>query len=97
MSRFHSNPDAHGMQFGKAIVTVDLDLMDCMIRAPRPAKGSMIGDIVQSRRFHSLDEIEGARAQQLRLHADGDEVAGDIARALKFAAGQISSKQGKRR
>lgn len=96
MSRIHSNPDAHGVTFGKATVTVDLEAMDCMIRAPRPSRGSMVGDVPQARRFHSLEEMRGAYATQMVLAGRGDEVAADIARALKFAAEQLKSKRGKR-
>ncbi|EBA17422.1 hypothetical protein RSK20926_06787 [Roseobacter sp. SK209-2-6] len=94
MTSPHLNPEAHGIAFGAAVVTVDQDLGDCIVRAPRKV-GMTVSPV--SRRFNSLDEIEGARTQQLRLEAGGDAVAGDIARALKFAAQQLASKQGKRR
>lgn len=82
MSDIHSRPDLHGTRFGEVVVTVDAEKGDCVIRAPRPGA---IAPVERQMRLHSLEEISGAYQVQRGLAAT-DPIAGDIARALKFAA-----------
>ncbi|KPU84838.1 hypothetical protein JI58_01245 [Marinosulfonomonas sp. PRT-SC04] len=87
----HDNPSANGTVFGTATVTVDLDAGDCVISV------AATGYRRHQPRFHSLDEIQGAYQVQIGLAATAP-VAGDIARALKFAAQQLKNHQeGKQR
>ncbi|WP_099244819.1 hypothetical protein [Pelagimonas phthalicica] len=85
----HADPATHGTVFGEAVVTVDLTLGDCVIRAPRPGP---ILPVQRRVRFHSVEEIQAAYQVQIGL-AQTDPVAGDIARALKFAVQQLQSHQ----
>lgn len=86
----HLDPATHGIRFGEVVVTVDLELGDAVVRAPRPGT---FGQGTDRRRFNSLDEIRGAYAVQISRPAT-DPLAADIARALKFAGQQIRSAQG---
>lgn len=87
----HDNPAANGSIFGTATVTVDQDVGDCVITVDAD------GLRLRRPRFHGLDEIQGAYQVQIGLAAT-DPVAGDIARALKFAAQKIKNHdEGKRR
>lgn len=89
MSNVHADPAATGTRFGVAVVTVDAAAGDCVIHAPRPGPA---GDVMTRKRFDSLDEVQGAYAVQI-ARAAIDPVAGDIARALKFAGQQIAAAQ----
>lgn len=85
----HLDPAANGTRFGAVVVTVDLDLRDAVVRIPVPGT---FGQGVKEIRLNSLDEITGAYAVQVGRAAI-DPQAGDIARALKFAAQQIKQAQ----
>lgn len=89
MSGIHANPSANGQRFGRAIVTVDHDLGDCVVTCDAP------GYELKRMRLHSLEEISGAYQVQIGLAAT-DDVAADIARALKFAGQLLKAKRGKR-
>lgn len=93
MSSVHANPAANGTVFGQATVTVDLEAGDCVVRSVRPGP---CGDIPQSMRLNSIDEIQGAYQVQFGLGAT-DAVAADVARALKFAGQQLRNHSGDRR
>lgn len=82
----HDNPAANGTVFGVATVTVDLDVGDCVVVVDAD------GYRTRRPRFHSIEEIQGAYQVQAGLAAT-DPVAGDIARALKFAATQLRNHQ----
>lgn len=87
----HDDPAANGTIFGVATVTVDLDCGDIVITVDAD------GYRAQRIRLHSIDEIQGAYQVQVGLAATAP-VAGDIARALKFAAQQLKNHQeGKQR
>jgi hypothetical protein len=88
-SGVHSDPETHGVQFGRVTVTVDRALGDCVIRAPRPDRADSVT------RFHSLDEMRAAYATHMRA-APTNPIAADYARALKFAGLQIKSQQEKK-
>lgn len=95
----HANPEAHGHQFGSVVVTVDLSLGDCMIRAPQPSKGPS-KTVTRTARFNTLDEIREAYRTQNWLSRKPDQHphAADMASALKFAGQLLKAEQeGKRR
>lgn len=97
MSLQHANPNKHGTQFGQVVVTVDLAMGDCMVRAPQ-----RVGVVTALRkiRFNSLDEIQGAYQAQLMLaqrHPEDHHHAADIARALKHAGQRLKAQQGRNR
>jgi len=97
MSSPHTNPDLHGTRFGQAVVTVDLELCDCVVIAPQRAG---VSTVPRKMRLNSLDEIRGAYGVQIGLarRSNGNhQIAADIARALKFAGEQIKAQQGKKR
>ncbi|AVO37375.1 hypothetical protein [Pukyongiella litopenaei] len=87
MTSPHADPATNGVRFGNVIVTVDLAAGDCVIRAQRPGP---VMPVSRSTRLHSLEEIQGAYQVQIGLAAT-DPVAGDIARALKFAGQQLKT------
>ena len=96
MTSPHNDPESHGHKFGRVVVTVDLELRDCVIIAPQPGK---ITTIPRKVRFHNLDEMRGAYEAQTKLAKGGNSVAADIARALKFAGEEIQAtdkRRGKR-
>lgn len=78
-----------GTRFGEVLVTVNLSAGHCVVHAPRPGP---FMPVMRARRFHSLEEIQGAYQVQCRMAAT-DPVAADIARALKFAGQQLKAKQ----
>lgn len=92
LTNVHADPAKYGTKFGKAVVTVDLDLGDCVVRAPRPG---LVHPVIRPMRLHSLQEIEATYLSQMG-NAAVDPIANDIADALKFAAQQIRDKEGKR-
>jgi hypothetical protein len=97
MSLQHANPDKHGITFGEVVVTVDLALGDCVVRAPQRT-----GVVTAPRkiRLNSLDEIQGAYQAQLMLAQCNPEEhphAADIARALQLAGQRLKSQQGRKR
>lgn len=97
MSTQHANPDEHGTCFGEVVVTIDLELGDCVVRAPQ--KGP-ISPVLRKIRFNSLDEIQGAYQAQLMLAQLAPKVhphAADIARALKLAGQRLIAHQGRKR
>lgn len=97
MTSPHANPELHGTCFGKVVVTVDLELGDCVVIAPQRAG---ITTAPRKMRLNSLDEIRGAYGIQIRLAeraGTNHEHAADIARALRFAGEQIKEQQGKGR
>ena len=80
------DPDL-GTRFGAVVVTVSPDMGDCVLHVD-----AATGRPRFTPRFHSLEEIEGAiMAQQVR--ATADPVAGDMVRALRFAAKWIAPRQ----
>ncbi|KIC09830.1 hypothetical protein RA19_13760 [Leisingera sp. ANG-M1] len=93
MSSPHLDPDTHGTNFGKVIVTVDLERGDCIIIAP--GKGLVGQEIPSRKRFNSLDEIVGAYRTQCQLAACSGKHpnARDMANALKFAGQQLKQNQ----
>jgi hypothetical protein len=97
MSSPHTNPEQHGTRFGHVVVTVDLELGDCVVIAPQRAG---VTTAPRKMRLNSLDEIRGAYRVQTglarRVSAKHPHAA-DIARALKFAGEQIKAQQGKKR
>lgn len=97
MSDIHGNPDAHGVEFGDVVVTVDLDRFDCVIRAPQPGP---VMPVKKSARFHSLDELRGAYVEQARRFEEDPKntTARDMAQAIKFAGLKLKNHQeGKKR
>lgn len=97
MSLQHTNPEKHGITFGEVVVTVDLELGDCMVRAPQRGP---IGAVPRSMRLNTLDEIQGAYQVQSSLARRApaeNPYAADIARALKHAGQRLKAEQeGKR-
>ncbi|PCJ05938.1 MAG: hypothetical protein COB16_14350 [Rhodobacteraceae bacterium] len=96
MTSPHTDPDRHGVSFGAVVVTVDVDLGDCIISAPQPG---LICTTRRKKRFNSTDEIEGAYGIQLRLSRQKPKDhphAKDIAVALKFAGQKIKAHNKKR-
>jgi hypothetical protein len=97
MSLQHANPEKHGVTFGVVVVTVDLELGDCMVRAPQRGP---IGPVPRRMRLNSLDEIRGAyRVQKglARRSPKQNPHAADIARALEHAGQRLKAHQkGKR-
>ena len=89
MSRIHADPASHGQRFGQVTVTVDLDLGDVMIHAPRPGP---VHAVMRQTRLNSLDEVRGAYQVQHGLSAR-DPIAADMARALKFAGQRLRTHQ----
>ncbi|PCJ04123.1 MAG: hypothetical protein COB16_19490 [Rhodobacteraceae bacterium] len=63
MTSPHTDPDRHGVSFGAVVVTVDVNLGDCIISAPQPG---LICTTRRKKRFNSTDEIEGAFTTHLR-------------------------------
>lgn len=97
MSAQHANPDLHGTRFGNVVVTVDLELGDCMVRAPQKGR---ICTMPRTIRLNSLDEIRGAyaaQAQLARCSPKENPHAADIARALKLAGQKLKANQGRNR
>ena len=98
MSLQHANPEKHGITFGEVVVTVDLELGDCMVRAPQRG---LIGPVPRSMRLNTLDEIRGAYQIQQSLARRSprqNPYAADIARALKHAGQRLKAHQrGKRK
>ncbi|MEO3480752.1 hypothetical protein AAFO90_24285 [Phaeobacter sp. CAU 1743] len=94
----HADPDTHGHRFGAVVVTVDIALGDCVIRAPQPCKGPA-KTTVRKARFNSIDEIrEGWRTQNwLSRKPHEHPHAGDTARALKFAGQRLKAAQERKR
>ena len=88
MSSIHADPKRYGVTFGSVTATVDAALGDCVLHTQRPGP---TGPVPIQKRFHSLDEIQGAYAVQ---SAHGNERS-DIARALKFAASQLMEARGR--
>lgn len=96
MSTQHANPDEHGTRFGEVVVTIDLELGDCVVRAPQ--KGP-IGPVPRKIRLNTLDEIQGAYQAQLMLaqrFPKDHPHAADIARALKLAGQRLRAHQGRK-
>ena len=89
MSAVHNDPSRNGTTFGRVTVTVDLTAGDCMIHSHRPGP---CADVPCRKRFHSIDEIQGAYQVQFGLGTT-DPVAAEVARALKFAATQLKAHQ----
>ncbi|MFV1591279.1 hypothetical protein VWZ88_01765 [Phaeobacter sp. JH20_36] len=90
----HSDPETHGVQFGRVVVTVDAAMGDCIVIAPQPGP---ICTSPKRMRLNSLDEIRGAYRTQSRLAArvpDQHPHAKDIASALEFAGKTLSAAQG---
>jgi hypothetical protein len=85
----HIDPVRFGHVFGRATVTVDVDAGDCVVHTARP--GRLEARPVRLH-LHSLDELDGAYQVQWRLGLK-DELAADIARALKFAGQRLNAKQ----
>lgn len=98
MSLQHANPEEHGTTFGEVVVTVDVELGDCMVRAPQRGP---IGPVPRSMRLNSLDEIRGAYQIQsglARRSPRQNPHAADIARALVHAGQRLKAHQrGKRK
>ncbi|ABF64047.1 hypothetical protein TM1040_1314 [Ruegeria sp. TM1040] len=94
----HADPDTHGHRFGAVVVTVDLALGDCVIRAPQPSKGPL-QTIDRQTRFNSLDEIREAYRTQNWLSRKPQQHphAGDMASALKFAGQRLKAEQERKR
>jgi hypothetical protein len=92
MSAIHGDPKQHGVTFGDVVVTVDLCLGDCVIRAPQPGP---VLPVEKRARFHSLDEMRGAYAVQQGIHQKdpNNTTARDMAKALKFAGLAIKNHQ----
>lgn len=98
MSSPHSDPSTHGQQFGRVVVTIDLDAFDCVLRAPGAGRGlRAAGERVV--RLHSLDEVREAFRTQNWLSRKPEEHphAADMARALKFAGLRLEKHQEKSR
>lgn len=98
MSQQHANPEKHGITFGEVVVTVDVELGDCMVRAPQRGP---IGPVARSMRLNTLDEIRGAYQIQsglARRSPRQNPHAADIARALVHAGQRLKAHQkGKRK
>ena len=93
----HSDPETHGVQFGRVVVTVDAALGDCIVIAPQPGP---ICTSPKRMRLNSLDEIRGAYAAQAQLARRAPKEnphAADIARALKLAGQKLKANQGRNR
>jgi hypothetical protein len=90
MSSPHSDPASNGQTFGEVTVTVDLDAGDCVVHSFRPGP---VFPIAKTMRLHSLDEVQATYIAQYRLGST-NPMAADVARALKFAAQQLKSRQG---
>lgn len=88
----HGDPAKNGQRFGEVVVTIALELGDCVIHAPRPG---LIHTVIRRTRYHSVEEIQTAYSVQLGL-AHTDPVARDIAAALKFAGQQLKAHQEER-
>jgi hypothetical protein len=89
----HLDPERHGTTFGRAVVTVDLELGDCIVRSPHTGPVCTVSRTV---RFNSLDEIRGAYSTQMRLAKKSPTAtpyAADIARALKHAGQRLKAHQ----
>jgi len=86
MTSPHADPDRHGTKFGDVVVTVDRELGDCVVRTTRTGP---TGQIPIAKRFHSIEEIEGAYRAQM-FNANSGET--DVARALKFAGQALNPK-----
>lgn len=93
MTSPHADPERHGVKFGDVTVTVDLELGDCVVIAPRPAR---FGPVPRRTRFLTVEEVEGAYQAQA-AQGSNDPVASDMARALKFAAQRLRSDKGGRK
>jgi hypothetical protein len=89
MSSVHNDPSSNGTTFDGVTVTVDLIAGDCVIHSQRPGP---CRDIPYRKRFHSIDEIQGAYQVQFGLGVT-DPVAANVARALKFAATQLMAQR----
>ena len=89
VSSVHDDPARNGTRFGVAVVTVDMEVGDCVVEAP-----VRHGPVPMPRRMrlHGLEEIQGAYLEQRGL-AGSDPVAFDMANALKFAGQRIRQKQ----
>ncbi|MEE2635496.1 MAG: hypothetical protein VX940_14455 [Pseudomonadota bacterium] len=94
----HADPDTHGHRFGDVVVTVDMALGDCVIRAPQPSNGPE-KTVMRQARFNSIDEIrEGWRTQNwLSRKPHQHPHAGDMASALKFAGQRLKAEQERKR
>lgn len=88
----HANPEKHGVTFGRAVVTVDREAGDCMIRAPQPGKGPA-GTIPRSARFNSIEAIQEALViqQGLASRPAQNPHAPDVVNALKHALRELTS------
>ena len=87
MTSPHADPARHGTEFGDVVVTVDRELGDCVVRTTRPGP---TGPIPISKRFHGIEEIEGAYRTQIFSAKSGET---DVARALKFAGQALNPKR----
>jgi hypothetical protein len=94
MTSPHSDPERYGVRFGDVVVTVDESRRDCVVIAPQPTR---IADAPRKMRLHSIEEIRGAWAIQNKLGKDGNQVAADIANALRFAGEKLTPQQRKKR
>lgn len=95
MSRIHADPATNGVRFGDVIVTVDPDCADCVLHQVRPGTRD---EILRRARFHSIEEIDGARAIQANIaRARVDQLADSMASALAFAGKQLTQQRSDRR
>ena len=85
MTSPHEDPCAHGTRFGEVVVTVDTAVGDCVVHAPRPGP---VVPVMHRTRLNSVEEMQGAYSVQMG-YAASNPIAGDIARAIKFAILQL--------
>jgi hypothetical protein len=86
----HTDPDCNGQSFGRVVVTVDLDVGDCVVHS---FVRGVCNDVPRRMHLHSLEEMQGAYQVQFGLGVT-DPIAADNARALKFAGERLMNDGG---
>lgn len=75
-----SHDPAHGVTFGRVVVTVSHEMQDCVLHVDLNAQAVPARQV----RLESPEEVEGALAAQ-EMMAAVDPVAGNMVSALRFA------------
>jgi len=89
----HLNPEKNGHRFGDVVVTIDLELGDCILHT---FSMGPVSPVPRQVRLMSLDEVQGAYMVQRGLVATDPFAQSNVA-ALKFAGLQLKNHQEARR
>ena len=79
--------DVH-REFGEVRVSVHFDTSDCVVSSPQPGP---FMDVTQTRRFHSLGQIQSAYSVS-NARTKEDPHAADVCKGLRWAGEQLQAR-----